>query len=224
MLASRRSAAPAPSDPRSLASRHLAGAFSSASHSAVFHAVQVTVEDITLNKLSCRFHTAAHPQSDCEAVGVLDLNSNEPRVDMSLRNLKVLQGAEGGWSCTGPPARLVAPPIGVVPPLPASCAAPLKSDDDDGGDIAAMIAEAEKLLLPAEDGPSAFPSLFPSGQRAAVASWMVTLNSSGLWPDVDYSNCTRGPHYGLCGKTSTALAADLLLKAEHGPPTRRVGR
>ena len=72
------------------------------------------MEDITLNKLSCRFHTAAHPQSDCEAVGVLDLNSNEPRVDMSLRNLKVLQGGDGGWSCTGPPARLVAPPVGVV--------------------------------------------------------------------------------------------------------------
>ena len=36
-------------------------------------------------------------------------------------------------------------------------------------------------------------------QKAAVATWMMTLNASGLWPDVDYSNCTQGPDYGFCG-------------------------
>lgn len=82
----------------------------------------ITVEDITLRKLRCRYYSSAHPQSDCESVGVLDLNQNEPRVDLKMRNVKVLEGGERGWSCTGPPAKLVAPPAGVAPPLPPSCA------------------------------------------------------------------------------------------------------
>ena len=72
---------------------------------------------------------------------------------------------------------------------------------DREGDIAIMIAAAEGLLLPAEEGPSAFPARGPAavGQREAVAQWMATLNASGLWPDIDYSNCTHGADYGFCG-------------------------
>ena len=73
------------------------------------------------------------------------------------------------------------------PAGPAAATEIVKTDDE----IDVMIAAAERLLLPAEEGPSAFPSLFPAGQRAAVASWMTSLNSSGLWPDIDYSNCTQ---------------------------------
>ena len=125
------------------------------------------MEDVTLKKLGCRFHTAEHPQvsqprnaeitpghinwtfdsrdntspvvvfpmqTDCEHVGVLDLNSNEPAVSARMVNLTVLVGGEAGWSCTGPPMVLAAPSVGVAPPLPASCAgaaAPVKTDDDD---------------------------------------------------------------------------------------------
>jgi hypothetical protein len=132
---------------------------------------EVTVEDVTLKKLGCRFHTAEHPQvsqsrnaeitpghinwtfdsrdntslvvvfpmqTDCEHVGVLDLNSNEPAVSARMVDLTVLVGGEAGWSCTGPPMVLAAPSVGVAPPLPASCAgaaAPVKTDDDDEYDV-----------------------------------------------------------------------------------------
>ena len=68
-------------------------------------------------------------------------------------------------------------------------------------DIAIMIAAAEGLLLPAAQGPSAFPARgrAAAGQREAAAEWMMTLNASGLWPDIDYGNCTRGADYGFCG-------------------------
>jgi hypothetical protein len=82
----------------------------------------VSVVNVTLKNLSCHFHTAAHPQRDCEAVGVLDLDSNMPAVSMYLKGIEVLAGGQGGWSCTGPPARLTAPATWVRPPLPPSCA------------------------------------------------------------------------------------------------------
>jgi hypothetical protein len=116
---------------------------------------EIRVEGITLSKLSCRFHTAAHPQSDCESVGVLDLDTNAPRVDMAMRDVKVLEGGEAGWACTGPAVRLVAPPAGVDPPLPPSCAAPLKSDD------------ADATMAPLG------PPLLPTLARARVAALMA---------------------------------------------------
>ena len=88
----------------------------------------VRVQDVTLDKLSCRFHTAAHPQTDCEAVGVVDLDGHAPAVTVHMENVKVSQGGGSGWSCTGPPMKLTAPPDGVSPPLPASCGS-MKSDD-----------------------------------------------------------------------------------------------
>ena len=75
------------------------------------------------------------------------------------------------------------------------------SEDSENSDIGRMIAAAEDLLLPAAGGPSAFPAKGAAaiGQNAAVAEWMTTLNASGLWPDIDYSNCTHGADYGFCG-------------------------
>ena len=77
----------------------------------------------------------------------------------------------------------------------------LVGDVQQDSDVAIMVAAAEGLLLPAEEGPSAFPArgAKAAGQKAAVAEWMTTLNSTGLWPDIDYGNCTRGPEYGFCG-------------------------
>ena len=46
----------------------------------------VTLENVTLKKLTCRFHTAAHPQSDCEHVGVIDLDGNELAVYLLRRH------------------------------------------------------------------------------------------------------------------------------------------
>jgi hypothetical protein len=83
---------------------------------------EVTVQDVTLDKLSCRFHAIEHPQTDCEHVGVLDLDSNEPPVSVRMSNLKVLSGGSAGWSCTGPPMALAMPAISVSPPLPRTCA------------------------------------------------------------------------------------------------------
>ena len=79
-------------------------------------------------------------------------------------------------------------------------AAAVRSQESDS-DIAIMIAAAEGLLLPAAEGPSAFPSRgrAAAGQKEAAAEWMTTLNTSGLWPDIDYGNCTRGADYGFCG-------------------------
>ena len=88
------------------------------------HVSEVTVEDVTLSKLACRFHMSAHPQTDCESVGVIDLNGNEPPVSMRMTNMKVLAGGDGGWSCAGSPMALAAHAAGVNPPLPTACAAP----------------------------------------------------------------------------------------------------
>eukprot|EP01052_Picozoa_sp_SAG31_P007807 SAG31_NODE_378_length_16503_cov_28.830041_14_plen_102_part_00 len=80
----------------------------------------------------------------------------------------------------------------------APAARPAEPSDSD---VAIMIGAAEGLLLPAAEGPSAFPTRGRAavGQREAAAEWMATLNASGLWPDIDYGNCTRGAGYGFCG-------------------------
>ena len=82
---------------------------------------QVMVRDVTLKKLHCRFRTVDHPQTDCENVGVLDLNSNAPPVSMRMSNVEAVSGGGAGWSCTGPPMKLEMPAVGVNPPLPHAC-------------------------------------------------------------------------------------------------------
>lgn len=103
-----------------------------------------------------------------------------------------------GLACT----RDTRSPVLVLLVLHALLALPSgSSEESEKSDIGRMIAAAESLLLPVADGPSAFPAtgVAASGQKAAVAEWMTTLNASGLWPDIDYGNCTRGADYGLCG-------------------------
>ena len=86
---------------------------------------EVMVENVTLKKLACRFQTTQHPQKDCQNVGVLDFNSDEPPVSMRMSNVEVLSGGDAGWSCTGPPMALATPATRVSPPLPHTCAAML---------------------------------------------------------------------------------------------------
>ena len=93
-----------------------------------------------------------------------------------------------------PVVLLVLPALLALP----SVASP-SSEDSEKSDIGRMIAAAEICCCPRR-GPSAFlrKGAAATGQNAAVAEWMTTLNASGLWPDIDYSNCTHEADYG-CG-------------------------
>lgn len=100
----------------------------------------------------------------------------------------------GTWS-------MVTVAVALLVRLPPTVRSEETETDIDMSDIDVMIAAAEGLLLPAAEGPSAFPARgrAGAGQKEAAAEWMTTLNASGLWPDIDYGNCTHGPDYGFCG-------------------------